>query len=73
MGRSAHPEIRFADFWDDLLQGGPQPVISRVITPLVDNISYPFIRTFIGGITLVITSMGPPCMYKYGDLTSSLG
>ena len=39
----------------DLLQGGPLPVISRVITPLVDNTSYPFIRQFIGGITLVIT------------------
>ena len=42
------------------LQGGPLPVISRVITY---NSIYPFIRPFIGIITPLITSRGPPCSW----------
>ena len=56
------------------VQGGPLPVISRVITPRigVTTPGYPCIRPFIGVIT--ITSRGPPCtgffplIYGFGIL-----
>ena len=48
---------------DMTLQGGPLPVISRVITPISRgyNLSYPCIRPCIiyGGYNLLITGRGP--------------
>ena len=45
------------------IQGGPLPVISRVVTPFIGGYdpSYPFIRPFIVVITPLITRRGPPC------------
>ncbi len=53
------------------VQGGPLPVISRVITPISRvsyNPSYPFIRPFIGVITynLLIAGRGPTLYHPNG-------
>jgi len=46
-----------------LMQGGPLPVVSEVITPLIEVItpSYNFMEPFIGLTTSFITRRGPPC------------
>ncbi len=47
-----------------LLQDGPLPVISRLITPLIKGPSpqLPSYKVFIGALTLFITSRGPLCI-----------
>jgi len=49
------------------VQGGPLLVINGVITPNKSgyNPSYPVTMPFIGVVTLLITSRGPPCIYQY--------
>ena len=58
------------------VQGGPLPVVSRVITPHIGGItpvypSYPFIRPFIGVITPFRTIVGAhlvACLTLLGHL-----
>ena len=60
-------------FWDhtifgeSLLQGGPPTGCNSIYRGY--NLSYPFIRPFIGTITQFITNRGPPCT----DMSICLG